>query len=92
MTFHDKRLGASGEKTGSRGFFAIFRSKAFRRGLIEGFASPAEFFAPSQGRRCRQIDVSVEGAWKAVGEALSTASKSEVKRIGQTAREVAAVD
>jgi hypothetical protein len=60
-------------------------SKAFRRGLAEGFSSTASFFAPVAHRRAESIDATVDAAWKAVSSALSSAYETEAKNIGKAA-------
>lgn len=62
-----------------------FRSRAFRRGLLDGFAAPMFFFAPRQSRRVSEIDGSLLEAWNGVSRALAESSALEYRRIEQAA-------
>lgn len=60
------------------------RSRAFRTGLREGFGAPVLFYLPREYSRTVAIDASVAGAWKAVGDALRSATNEGAKALGET--------
>jgi hypothetical protein len=56
-------------------------SRAYRKGLRDGFGAPFLFFKPMSFSRTESIDTSVEMAWNVVGKALSDATKVEEEQI-----------
>lgn len=67
-------------------------SKAFRKGLLDGFTAYYTYFRPQMYTRARSIDPSIEAAWAKVGEALKGAQNSEWGKSGKKSRETASED
>lgn len=61
-----------------------YQRHAFLRGFVEGFAAPVCFFGGAKYQRARQIDASVDGAWRSVGNALRESYEGEIARNGKT--------
>jgi len=59
------------------------RSRAYRTGVYEGFGTLGLIDAPRVYTHLSGIDASIAGAWKAVGDAIRTASEQKVKQLGK---------
>lgn len=68
------------------------RSRAFQKGLLEGFAAPTLFVGANDYARFSRMDASLTDAWKAVGDALRTASEKKGAELGKSTREAKSPD
>lgn len=68
------------------------RTRAFQKGFREGFAAPSLFLSKNDYARFASIDASIAEAWKAVGDALRTASEKKGAEIGKSTRETKSAD
>lgn len=59
------------------------RSKAYRRGLIQGFGAPIFFFVPRAYPRSSKIDPSLKEAWDEVSRALNDTLEAERDSFGK---------
>lgn len=58
-------------------------SKAFRRGLLDGFTAYYLYFQDQRYQRAKSIDPSISTAWREVGGALTFAESMERGKIGK---------
>jgi hypothetical protein len=62
------------------------RSKAFRRGLVDGFGAPFFFFTPSCGYAVPDPDDTLRDAWDDVSRAIAESYRVERIHIGESGK------
>lgn len=66
------------------------KSKAFRKGFLDGFTAYYTYFRPRFYTRAHSVDPSIAAAWDKVGDALRSACDTERGSIGKTSRKTSA--
>lgn len=67
-------------------------SRAYRRGIREGFGATALLGEPREYRLTNDVDVSVAQTWNAVGDALRAALQAGEVRVVKATRETESAD